>query len=36
MEIVIERLEVEHGIELLATAPTVAYQIIDSSNNLLK
>ena len=36
MEIVIERLEVEHGIELLATAPTVAYQIIDSSNNLLE
>ncbi len=36
MEIVIERLQGEHGIELLATAPTVAYQILDSSNNLLE
>ena len=35
MEIVIERLQGEHGIELLATAPTVAYQILDSSNKLL-
>ena len=34
MEIVIERLQGEHGIELLATAPTVAYQILDSSNKL--
>ena len=36
MEIVIERLQGEHGIELLATAPTVAYQILDSSNKLLE
>tara|TARA_A100001011_G_scaffold54496_1_gene53162 strand:- start:22689 stop:24485 length:1797 start_codon:yes stop_codon:yes gene_type:complete len=36
MEIVIERLEVEHGIQLLATAPTVAYQILDVSNNILE
>ncbi len=36
MEIVIERLEVEHGIQLLATAPTVAYQILDASNNILE
>ena len=36
MEIVIERLQGEHGIELLATAPTVAYQILDSSNNLFE
>ncbi len=36
MEIVIERLQGEHGIELLATAPTVAYQILDSSNRLLE
>ena len=36
MEIVIERLQGEHGIELLATAPTVAYQILESSNNLLE
>ena len=34
MEIVIERLQGEHGIQLLATAPTVAYQILDSSNKL--
>ena len=34
MESVIERLQGEHGIELLATAPTVAYQILDSSNKL--
>ena len=36
MEIVIERLQGEHGIELLATAPTVAYQILDSLNKLLE
>ena len=36
MEIVIERLKVEHDIQLLATAPTVAYQITDSSNNILE
>ena len=36
MEIVIERLQGEHGIELLATAPTVIYEIEDTSGNLIE
>ena len=36
MEIIIERLQGEHGIELLATAPTVIYEIEDTSGNLIE
>ena len=36
MEIVIERLQGEHGIELLATAPTVIYEIEDTSGNVIE
>ena len=36
MEIVIERLQGEHGIELLATAPTVIYEIEDTLGNLIE
>ena len=36
MEIIIERLQGEHGIELLATAPTVIYEILDTSGNILE
>ena len=36
MEIIIERLQGEHGIELLATAPTVIYEIEDTSMNLIE
>jgi GTP-binding protein LepA len=36
MEIIIERLQGEHGIELLATAPTVIYEILDTSGNVLE
>ena len=36
MEIIIERLQGEHGIELLATAPTVIYEIEDTSKNLIE
>ncbi len=33
MEIVTERLDREHGINLIATAPTVAYKLIDMEGN---
>ena len=33
MEIVTERLDREHGISLIATAPTVAYKLIDMEGN---
>ena len=36
MEIIIERLQGEHGIELLATAPTVIYEILNTSGELLE
>ena len=36
MEIIIERRQGEHGIELLATAPTVIYEILDTSGNVLE
>ena len=36
MEIEIERLQGEHGIELLATAPTVIYEIEDTLGNLIE
>ena len=36
MEIIIERLQREHGIELLATAPTVVYEILLKNNNVIE
>ena len=36
MEIIIERLQREHGIELLATAPTVVYEILLKNNELIE
>ena len=36
MEIIIERLQREHGIELLATAPTVVYEILLKNNEVIE
>ena len=36
MEIIIERLQREHGIELLATAPTVVYEILLKNNDVIE
>ena len=36
MEIIIERLQREHGIDLLATAPTVVYEILLKSNEIIE
>ena len=36
MEIIIERLQREHGIELLATAPTVVYEILLNNGNVIE
>ena len=36
MEIIIERLQREHGIELLATAPTVVYEILLKNNEIIE
>tara|TARA_B100001121_G_scaffold291325_1_gene291936 strand:+ start:13002 stop:14801 length:1800 start_codon:yes stop_codon:yes gene_type:complete len=36
MEIIIERLQREHGIDLLATAPTVVYEILLKNNEVIE
>ena len=36
MEIIIERLQREHGIDLLATAPTVVYEILLKNNDVIE
>jgi len=36
MEIVQERLEREYGLELITTAPTVVFEVIDNSGNVLR
>ncbi len=36
MEIIIERLQREHGIELLATAPTVVYEILLKNSDVIE
>ncbi len=36
MEIIIERLQREHGMELLATAPTVVYEILLKNNDVIE
>ena len=36
MEIVSERLNREHGMDLIATAPTVAYEIINTEGKTLR